>query len=1190
MTDIVNPSSGFNQGRFTVGSDNGIYLLTASGAIPLGETELTETETTNIGSDWFSYDGVSISITAPTNPATVGNTAFEGAVPGIFYGETESMFIGLGINISSVQSGGEESALIQLSASTIAEDAAIGTVIGALSVANGSGSYTYSITADPDSKFDIDGANLVTDAALDYETATSHSVTISADNGVDDPISRTFTITVTDADEGEVTQQVAPFGANTFAGTGGFRPVNEAGTDELPVLSVIDQAGATRTWSVSDGRLVADGTPDVDNGKVITISTSEGNIACTINTIADAHSVASLVELMDVPWIATSYVGAGGTAMLRYGEYDTRSYNWTSRLNGLSSLAIIKSHRQNMRAKLTGWHQSAVGSTTFENIWFHLPWATAITEQGGWSGFRSILGSTGSNISIKGCAFSSDMPRAREYPDAWLTQERLRATLGRPFIFGCEMDGDNILIENCEFYRLTHGIYYEGSNCTAQNNFQHDCWGDMFEQYGKGIGTTSTGNKYLNNILIDPSGEQHNVHADFLQVGTPAGTHSNVIVRGNIVLPGYEGRRNSAIVPLSFAPNAGILINANTTLDGTIQTNQLIWVNTSSGPVTVTLPAASAGKNVIVHKVDSSANAVTVLTQGGDTLWSTDYPSINGQTSFTSARRFGGLWFMNSASGANDYRYREGADSLQAVITQGSGDYLDWLVEGNIIGLAGWTGITFEKDRIGLGSARNAVRYNTLFGPYPDDITGDGLITVADGLGPVAGPYIELPAGSSNAGTRNIFGQVRNSMGSTFIENITHGGANLSAYSDIFASVGSTFMIEPPKENYNDTAIDGGPDIETLAARMNYLRQYASDVLLVKAGVVAGAVGTSRTNGFINWNTMGVNNPSPVILTEPNLGEVGNDTQTDFNIVTDKPATLTITGGANAADFSIPSPGVLRLAAQTNPGAYEVVVTATDSENNTDVEIFTVTVQAGASLEYAPWNGPVVSFDSATPDLFRTASVGLAAADDSKITVAVLGFKCAAPDPTNFQYIFTRNTGVGQVELVIVPGSGAMRLHIRNAAGSAILARYSTSISVCDGDPHDIIFALDINDTSGATGADVYVDNVSRKTVTQAPAAPSVVPFTTAQLWQVGPREAWVPNFQLGGLYIKAGVRIDLNVEANRLKFLNSQMGSTGTAPTGSAPEVWIAGTASDYNGAGGINKGSGPKFVKVGSAEVSDV
>lgn len=96
-------------------------------------------------------------------------------------------------------SRGSGTPAILLSNTTVAEDLASGEVVGALSVKNGKGgSYTFTITADPDSKFAIDGSNLETDAALDYETATSHSVTIQADNSAGHVFSQTFTITVTD--------------------------------------------------------------------------------------------------------------------------------------------------------------------------------------------------------------------------------------------------------------------------------------------------------------------------------------------------------------------------------------------------------------------------------------------------------------------------------------------------------------------------------------------------------------------------------------------------------------------------------------------------------------------------------------------------------------------------------------------------------------------------------------------------------------------------------------------------------------------------------------------------------------------------------------------------------------------------------------------------------------------------------
>jgi hypothetical protein len=97
---------------------------------------------------------------------------------------------------------GPSAPAVIISASDIAEDALVGDLVGTLSVVNGSGSYTFTITADPDSKFAIDGDALELADTLDYETATSHSVTVQADNGVDDPITRTFTITVTDVSEG----------------------------------------------------------------------------------------------------------------------------------------------------------------------------------------------------------------------------------------------------------------------------------------------------------------------------------------------------------------------------------------------------------------------------------------------------------------------------------------------------------------------------------------------------------------------------------------------------------------------------------------------------------------------------------------------------------------------------------------------------------------------------------------------------------------------------------------------------------------------------------------------------------------------------------------------------------------------------------------------------------------------------
>jgi hypothetical protein len=93
---------------------------------------------------------------------------------------------------------GEATAFIELSNNSVSEDAAVNTVIGGLLVRNGSGTYTFTETSDPDSKFNISGSSLRVDSGLDYETATQHSITVQADNSVDTPITRGFTIYVTD--------------------------------------------------------------------------------------------------------------------------------------------------------------------------------------------------------------------------------------------------------------------------------------------------------------------------------------------------------------------------------------------------------------------------------------------------------------------------------------------------------------------------------------------------------------------------------------------------------------------------------------------------------------------------------------------------------------------------------------------------------------------------------------------------------------------------------------------------------------------------------------------------------------------------------------------------------------------------------------------------------------------------------
>ncbi|MFG0263762.1 MAG: cadherin domain-containing protein [Rhodopirellula sp. JB055] len=96
---------------------------------------------------------------------------------------------------------------ISLDDNAIAENAAIGTVVGALSTtdADVADTFTYSLVSgvgDTDNAlFAIDGNNLVTAATFDFETQSSYSVRIQSSDAVGETVSQSFVITVTDIND-----------------------------------------------------------------------------------------------------------------------------------------------------------------------------------------------------------------------------------------------------------------------------------------------------------------------------------------------------------------------------------------------------------------------------------------------------------------------------------------------------------------------------------------------------------------------------------------------------------------------------------------------------------------------------------------------------------------------------------------------------------------------------------------------------------------------------------------------------------------------------------------------------------------------------------------------------------------------------------------------------------------------------
>ncbi|WP_194164532.1 cadherin domain-containing protein [Microvirga thermotolerans] len=120
---------------------------------------------------------------------------------------------------------------LSISRTSVAENAAVGSVVATLSAQDGDGdALTYTLT-DPTGAFAIEGNSLVLRKALDYETARQHSVTVRVEDGYGGYASDTFVIAVTDVFEpAPLPVEPAPLPAQPV-------PLTRAGTAGADILT-----------------------------------------------------------------------------------------------------------------------------------------------------------------------------------------------------------------------------------------------------------------------------------------------------------------------------------------------------------------------------------------------------------------------------------------------------------------------------------------------------------------------------------------------------------------------------------------------------------------------------------------------------------------------------------------------------------------------------------------------------------------------------------------------------------------------------------------------------------------------------------------------------------------------------------------------------------------------------------------
>lgn len=137
----------------------------------------------------FNNAGVANSFAPDTMTSAFCGAGLTGAQFLLLSNRINAYMTALGINVYTPAPPPQ----IQLSAATALSTATIGTVIGALSVSNGSGSYTFTLTSNPGGLFSISGSNLQVAAAL---SVGSDPITVHADNGAGGVLNMSFVITV----------------------------------------------------------------------------------------------------------------------------------------------------------------------------------------------------------------------------------------------------------------------------------------------------------------------------------------------------------------------------------------------------------------------------------------------------------------------------------------------------------------------------------------------------------------------------------------------------------------------------------------------------------------------------------------------------------------------------------------------------------------------------------------------------------------------------------------------------------------------------------------------------------------------------------------------------------------------------------------------------------------------------------
>lgn len=212
-----------------------------------------------------------------------------------------------------------------------------------------------------------------------------------------------------------------------------------------------------------------------------------------------------------------------------------------------------------------------------------------------------------------------------------------------------------------------------------------------------------------------------------------------------------------------------------------------------------------------------------------------------------------------------------------------------------------------------------------------------------------------------------------------------------------------------------------------------------------------------------------------------------------------------------------------------------------------------------------------VAFDGSAAWLNKSSA--LTGVSDSKLLSMSLWIRTTSSSGGNMGIL-----GIDGPTLAIYMRGSDKKLQIKgeNATNVQILDIVSTS-TINDGTWHHILLSVDMENSSNRH---LYIDGISALAGSPSTHTDDSIDFT-GQTFVGGGSTKW--DGDMADFWVDFSTYIDFSVLANREKFYNSGavgLGSDGSLPTGTSPDVFLSGNTSTWH----TNKGTGAGFTENGA------